>query len=138
MAAPLFKKTQEVIDPIFSQEDLSNLTSLPQLFVFSLRDFLYWWYIRMPVLYILQLQRLVVVYNDQLSISLLVRKFFVPWHRDGSFVGYFIGVVIKILYLPIAISILLIASLVFITFILFWLLVPILTVIFLSISLFIV
>jgi hypothetical protein len=96
--------------------------------MFSGRDFLYWWYIQMPVWYVLSLRRIATVVDDQFSISLLLRTFLVPWHRDNSFPGYMIGILVRILYLPIAITIFLIAVGAYLLFILCWFLIPIVTI----------
>lgn len=112
-------------NPVFSDENLSDFTSIPQLLLFSIKDFAYWWYVQMPVWYVMSLRRIATVVDDQLSISLLLRTFLVPWHRDSSFPGYLIGILVRLLYLPIAISILLLCVSGYLAFILFWFLIPV-------------
>lgn len=89
----------------------------------------------MPIWHLRKLARISVVVNDNLSISLLVQNFFLPWHRDYSMMGYIFGLLIKILYLPIALIIYLLSVIVYITIILIWLILPVgtLTFIFTSI-----
>jgi len=89
----------------------------------------------MPIWHLRKLARISVVVNDNLSLSLLVQNFFLPWHRDYSMMGYVFGLLIKILYIPIALIIYLTSILVYTIIILIWLLLPIgtLTFIFTSI-----
>ena len=89
----------------------------------------------MPIKYLRIFVRISTILDDNLSISLLFKNFFVPWHRDRTIIGYIFGIVIKIIYLPIAISLFLIALSIFIALILLWLILPIATIIFIIISL---
>jgi hypothetical protein len=123
MAAQNLKGQQT--NPVFSDENLSDFTSLPALAVFNIKDFFTWWYLQMPVWYVLSLRRIATVVDDQFSISLLLRTFLVPWHRDSSFPGYMIGILVRLLYLPIAISVFLIAVGAYLAFMIFWFLIPI-------------
>jgi len=109
--------------------------SYAQIFLFFIQDFLNWWYVKMPLRYLRILGRVSTVVDDNLSISLLFRNFFVPWHRDRTIFGLIFGIVIKILYLPIAITFYLLAMILFIIFILTWLLLPIATITFIIMSL---
>ncbi len=59
----------------------------------------------MPAWYLGFVQRIFVICNDTFSISLLFKTFFVPWHRDNSWIGVFFGIVVRIVYLPIVIAI---------------------------------
>lgn len=68
-------------------------------------SFFHWWYIEIPIWYVGTIQRIAVICDDTLSIGLLFKTFFVPWHRDNSWVGYFFGIMIRILYLPVALLI---------------------------------
>jgi uncharacterized membrane protein YkgB len=74
--------------------------------------------------------RILIYVDDQFSISVLIRTFFSPWKRDYSAVGYFMGVAVRIVYLPIAIIIYLIACIISIASFVFWLLLPLVTVFF--------
>jgi len=109
--------------------------SYSAIFLYFIQDFLRWWYIRMPIWHLRKLARISVVVNDNLSLSLLIQNFFLPWHRDYSMMGYLFGLLIKILYIPIALFIYLNSILVYLIIILVWLLLPIgtLTFIFTSI-----
>jgi hypothetical protein len=128
------KRNAQVINPVFTDADLGKYNSVLKLFMFHFFDFFDWWYIRMPIIYILQAQRLSVVLNDQLSILLLVSTFFTPWHRDKIFIGYFIGIIMRILYLPIAISLYIVGMTTYLFFILFWILLPLLTIVFIFLT----
>lgn len=92
------------------------------------RDMLRWWYITMPIWYILSLRRILTIIDDQFSISLLISNFFVAWHRDNSPVGFFMGIIMKILFLPIGILVFILTAVTYILFILIWFALPILTV----------
>lgn len=137
MTAQLFTETKENKTPVFSDKDLTDFTSLPQLLIFTLKDFFSWWFLKMPLWHILSLRRVLLVIDDKFSISLLLKTFFVPWHRDHHLVGYFMGLTIRIMYLPIAISVLLATLIGYMIFILFWVLVPPATVLMIFISPFI-
>jgi hypothetical protein len=102
----------------------------------TFQDFLRWWYIKMPVWHLRRLGRLSVVLDDQFSINLLLRHFFLPWHRDYSLIGYVFGILMKILYLPIAISIYFLCLTISFTIFLFWLVLPIGALVFVIISFF--
>jgi len=96
-----------------------------EIFLYTIKDFLSWWYIEMPIRYLRTWVRLMVILNDQLSITLLISHFFLPWRRNTSFAGYFFGIIIKAIYLPIAITTFLICSTIYISFIIIWLFIPI-------------
>jgi len=107
-----------------------------QILIFFIQDFLNWWYIKMPVRHLRILARLSVIVDDNLSISILFKNFFVPWHRDYSMIGYFFGFIIKILYLPIAFVIYITAMIFYIAIILIWLILPVATIVFTVTSIF--
>lgn len=113
----------------------TKVDSYSMIFLYSLQDFLRWWYIRMPIWHLRKLNRLSTVVDDQLSLSLLLKTFFVPWHRDFSLIGIFFGIIMRILYLPIAATIYLAIILGYLIFILIWLILPIATLTFIFTSL---
>ncbi|MDD2578306.1 MAG: hypothetical protein PHP96_02915 [Candidatus Dojkabacteria bacterium] len=113
-----------------------KVDSFATIFFFSIQDFLRWWYIKMPVWHLRRLLRLSIVLDDQFSISLLIKHFFIPWHRDYSLIGYIFGIVMKILYLPLAILIYLVCIISYILVFFIWLILPIGTLLFVIISLF--
>jgi hypothetical protein len=95
----------------------------------EIRSFFSWWYIEMPTWYIGLIQRVAVLCDDTFSISILIKTFFVPWRRDKSWIGHGFGIVIRILYLPLAIALtaFILAILTGIT--LLWALLPVISVI---------
>lgn len=105
----------------------TKIDSYSMIFLYSFQDFLRWWYLRMPIWHLRELKRLSVVVDDQLSLSLLFKTFFIPWHRDMSFMGILFGIVMRLVYLPIALSIYLVFVLCYLAVILIWLLLPIAT-----------
>ena len=102
----------------------TKVNSYFEIFVNFLQNFLSWWYIQMPIWHLRTLKRLVVVLDDNLSFSLLLTHFFLPWHRDKNPLGYLVGILSKLFYLPIAFIIISLAIVTYILFILFWLLLP--------------
>jgi len=90
----------------------------------------------MPIWHLRKLARISVVVNDNLSLSLLVQNFFLPWHRDYSMMGYIFGLLIKVLYIPIALFIYLTSVIIYIIIILIWLLLPVGTLTFIFTSIF--
>jgi len=107
-----------------------------QIFIFFFQDFLNWWYVKMPVRHLRILARLSVIVDDNLSISLLLKNIFVPWHRDYSMIGYFFGFFIKLFYLPVACAIYLTAMIFYIAIILIWFILPVATIVFTVTSIF--
>ncbi len=125
-------------NPIFSDADFAKIPNISRLFIFFVKDFFYWWYIQMPIFYLEKLERISLVVADQLSISILFKNFFVPWKRHRSAVGYFIGILVKLLYLPIAIAIYLTIMIACALLIFVWVFLPPVAIIFVLISLFII
>jgi hypothetical protein len=113
----------------------TKVDSYSAILVYAFQDFLKWWYIKMPIWHLRELNRLATVVDDQLSLSLLLKTFFVPWHRDYSAMGILFGIIMRILYLPIAITIFLAIFFIYLTVILIWLILPIATVTFIITSL---
>ncbi len=105
----------------------TKVDSYSAILLYSFQDFLKWWYVKMPIWHLRELNRLVTVVDDQLSLSLLAKTFFTPWHRDYSAMGYLFGIAMRILYLPIALTIFLIFFFAYLIFILFWLVLPVAT-----------
>jgi hypothetical protein len=110
-------------------------THMRLFFLYSIQDFLRWWYIKMPIWHLRKLNRLSTVVDDNLSLSILLRTFFIPWHRDYSVMGILFGIVMRILYLPIATAIYLVIITFYIFVILLWLFLPIATLTFIISSL---
>ena len=102
---------------------------------YTLRQFIRWWYAKMSIWHLKMLGRISVFLDDNLSITLLLRNFFLPWHRDFSFIGYVFGILIKVLYLPIAIGIYIFFCIIYIALILVWFLLPPVTLLFIFKSL---
>jgi hypothetical protein len=113
-----------------------KIDSYISIFFFTVQDFLNWWYVKMPIWHLRRLVRVSVVIDDQFSISLLLRNFFLPWHRDNSMIGYIFGIIMKLLYLPIAIFIYLLCITLYLVFFIFWLLLPVGTLVFIILSFF--
>ncbi|MBN1618706.1 hypothetical protein JW887_05210 [Candidatus Dojkabacteria bacterium] len=102
------------------------------------KDFFRWWYIEMPSLFVGFIKRVLIVSDDTFSISLLFKTFFIPWHRDTSWAGIFFGITIRIIYLPIAISITMSIILTLVTLLIIWALMPPLFLFFLFRTIFII
>lgn len=102
----------------------TKVNSYFEIFTNYIQDFLKWWYIQMPIWHLRTLRRIVVVLDDNLSFSLLLSNFFLPWHRDKNIMGYVVGILSKLFYLPIAFAIIAASTITYILFIFFWLLLP--------------
>jgi len=113
----------------------TKVDSYAAILLYSFQDFLKWWYIKMPIWHLRELNRLATVVDDQLSLSLLFKTFFTPWHRDSSAMGFLFGIVMRILYLPIALTIFLLIFFLYLLFIIFWIILPIATLTFIITSL---
>jgi len=116
--------------------DTGKTDSYLQILIYYIQDFLNWWYVQMPVRHLRILGRLSTIVDDSLSLSLLFKNFFVPWHRDRSIIGFFFGIIIKLLYIPIALIIYICIISIYILFILVWLILPIVTIVFIITSIF--
>ena len=100
------------------------------IFTYTLKEFLYWWYVRMLYWHLRMLGRISIIIDDNFSISLLIKNFFLPWHRDFSLIGWTFGILIKLIYLPIAIVTYILLISIYIVVILLWLLLPAATLVF--------
>jgi len=108
----------------------SQVDNLLVIFTYTSKEFLYWWYVRMPLWHLRMLSRISTFVDDNFSISLLVRNFFLPWHRDSSLIGYIFGISIKAIYLPIAIIAYILICSLYLLVIFIWLLLPPATILF--------
>jgi hypothetical protein len=108
----------------------SQVDSILVIFTYTAKEFLYWWYVSMTLWHLRMLSRIALLLDDNLSISLLLKNFILPWHRDFSFIGYIFGILIKIIYLPIAILAFVLMCAGYIFIILLWLILPPATVFF--------
>jgi len=108
----------------------TKVNSYFEIFLTFLNTYLKWWYIQMPIWHLRTVKRIIVVMDDNLSFSLLLRNFFLPWHRDRNPIGYIVGITTKILYLPLALSLIVTITFTYIMFIILWLLLPPTTIIF--------
>lgn len=108
----------------------SSVDSAFSIAIYATKDFLTWWYIRMSLWHLRMLGRVSTLVNDNMSISLLIRNFFLPWHRDRTFIGYTFGILIKLIYLPVAIIAYIFACIFYLLLFLLWLVLPPATLIF--------
>ena len=113
----------------------SGVDSNIEMIGYTFKQFIRWWYIKMSMWHLKMLGRISVFLDDNLSITLLLKNFFLPWHRDFSFIGYVFGILIKILYLPIAVGIYLLFCTMYTALILVWFLLPPVTLLFIFKSL---
>lgn len=102
----------------------SKVDSTLSIASFTIKDFLNWWYVRMSLWHLRMLGRVGVFTDDNLSISLLLKNFFVPWHRDYKIIGYVFGILIKVIYLPIALLGYIFVTFFYLILFLLWLLLP--------------
>jgi len=113
----------------------SRIDSNIAIIGYTLRQFIRWWYARMSIWHLKMLGRISIFLDDNLSITLLLRNFFLPWHRDFSFIGYVFGILIKVIYLPVAVGIYLFFCTMYTALILIWFLLPPVTLLFIFKSL---
>lgn len=114
----------------------SKIDSTFSILRYSIKEFLNWWYIKMIVWHLKMLNRVSVLIDDNMSISLLAKNFFLPWHRDYSLIGYVFGILIKLIYLPFAIISYLLISTLYALLIMVWLVLPPATIFFILRSIF--
>jgi hypothetical protein len=113
-------KTQTALEQISAKQSRSWF----DIFIAESLSLFKWWYIEIPTWYTGFIQRALELCNDTLSVTLLFRTFFVPWHRDNSWVGYFIGILFRVIYLPTALFITLTFLVVLLAIALVWALLP--------------
>ncbi len=104
--------------------DENKVDNFFTVLTYTFKEFLHWWFIEMLYWHLRMLGRLSVLIDDNFSISLLLKNFFLPWHRDFSFIGYLFGILIKIIYIPIAIVIYIFTLSIYVLLILLWISLP--------------
>ncbi len=105
-------------------ENFSGKPTFANILYYFAKEFFVWWYVIAPIGKIHRFSRMMLVIDDKLSISLLARTFFVPWHSDKSFVGYLVALIIRIIYLPIALSVYLTVAVAYVLLMILWFLLP--------------
>jgi hypothetical protein len=88
-------------------------------------DFISWWYRNIPLWILRLFKRVALICDDSFSISLLIRTFFVPWHRDYSITGRIVGIIVRLVYLPIVLFITAILLSIVLVFLIIWTTLPI-------------
>lgn len=129
MSQPVSTNKPQNLPPLFLNYMASEDISLSRIILLTLYDFFDWWYIEMPMKISKIIGRISTVILDQFSIGTLTRTFFVPWHRDHKPIGYFMGIVMRILYIPIATMFYLFIMVISISALFGWILLPIITLI---------
>ncbi len=99
--------------PVFTGSVIKEITS-----------FFKWWYIEIPIWQLKLFKRVAIICDDTFSISLLIKTFIIPWHRDYSITGRVFGVLVRIIYLPLVIAITSVILLLVVIFILIWITLP--------------
>lgn len=130
-----YERTQ-ITNPAFTHQELAKEGSKIGLFVFTIKDFLFWWYLQMPVWYLVSLKRVILVLSDKLSLTLLLQTFSIPWHRDYRALGIVMGYVMRFFVIPMDLLIILLVILVYLFFILVWAALPIISIFFIITSIF--
>ncbi|HEQ65398.1 MAG TPA: hypothetical protein ENN64_01030 [bacterium] len=120
--------------PIYSEKRFVNITSFFSMITYTVTDFLYWWYFKAPIRTLRSLQRILLIVDDNFSISLLMKTFFIPWKRDYSTLGRVMGIIVRLLYLPIAIIIYFLVIILYLLYLVIWLALPIISIIFLLLT----
>ena len=92
--------------------------------IFDELSFIRWWYTEVTIWLIRLFKRVAIICDDTFSISILLRTFFIPWHRDYSITGRIFGIIIRLLYLPVALIITATILMVIVAFMLIWVTLP--------------
>ena len=66
-----------------------------------IRSFFAWWYGDVPIAMFSILRRTLTVINDITSFGVILKGFFRPWKNDYNIAGWLVGIVIKMIYIPI-------------------------------------
>lgn len=110
--------------PLFQEQTNISITQ-SSLLVDNIRDFFYWWYIQMPIYYLLTIRRVNIVIKDRLSLQLLVKNFTTPWRRRYELPFIFFGILIKVIYLPFAYAFYFLIMTTTVLIFIIWLLLPV-------------
>lgn len=119
---------------LFSPKEITDSITPYQFVVTTINDFINWWYLKQPVEFIKQYIRLVDIVDDQMSTSFLIRTFFIPWHRDKQLVGYLVGIIARLIFIPVGLILVAVVTTGYISLLIFWISIPVLSVIMLLIS----
>jgi hypothetical protein len=122
----LIQKKKVELKTLFSENDVKF--SIINSFANWSKSFFLWWYVSMPVWYILSLKRILTIIDDKFSVTLLLKNFFIPWHKKNNIFNYIFGILIKIIFLPIGISLIVLTSIIYMSYIIIWLLIPPITI----------
>ncbi|KKR06203.1 MAG: hypothetical protein UT34_C0001G0243 [candidate division WS6 bacterium GW2011_GWF2_39_15] len=120
MAAHRSQGKMELFDP----RELRNSITPYQFIVNTIQDFLNWWYIKQPVAILKHYIRLIDIIDDRFSTSFLLRTFFVPWHRDNQPVGYLVGVIARLFFIPLGLTLIALTTTGYFSLLLFWIVIP--------------
>ena len=103
---------------------VQNITTFTSSVINEVISFVKWWYTEVPIWQVRLFKRVAMICDDSFSISILLKTFFVPWHRDTSITGRIFGLVVRIIYLPVVISITIGLLSIVVAFILIWIALP--------------
>lgn len=73
-------------------------------FIDSFRSFFGWWYGDLPLTILALLKRTLIILNDTTSFSIVLFGLFSPWKNDYNIAGWLVGLTIKLIYLPIILT----------------------------------
>lgn len=121
---------------IFNTDTNSDI-SISTFIKESFTDFLNWWYVIMPVRIVLSMRRTLTIIDDKFSISYIFKTAYIPWHRDYNFVGYFVGFFARLFVLIPGILVFLMTLSIYLIYLMFWIFIPMISVILTLISPFI-
>lgn len=127
-------RTKQNKTDMFNPREISDSISPYQFFATTFKDFISWWYVVQPVAFIKQYIRLIDIIDDKFSTSFLIRTFFVPWHRDRQFVGYLVGIIARIIFIPIGLVLIALTTTGYLSLLIFWVIIPIVTIILIIVS----
>lgn len=78
-----------------------------------IRSFFGWWYGDVPITLFAILKRTTTVINDLTSFTLILKGFFRPWKNDYNIAGWLVGIVIKLVYIPVILTFFFLTFLIF-------------------------
>jgi hypothetical protein len=87
---------------MISQRRSTNFIDYILLHIDFIQDFFAWWYIDIPTYFWRFILRVNSVLLDTTSLPIIIRGFFRPFKNDYNIAGWFVGFILKCIYIPAA------------------------------------
>jgi len=86
---------------MYTVKKKSAFLAYPEYTFHYLADFLVWWFVKTPVFILKSIIRANTILDDSTSFRVVLLGYFRPWKNDFNIAGWFVGIIIKTVYLAI-------------------------------------